>query len=235
MPTLAILAGGLATRLRPLTEKIPKSMIEVAGEPFVARQLRLLRREKVERVVICAGYLGEMIAEYVGDGSRFGLSIDFSYDGEGLLGTGGAIQKALPLLGQEFLVLYGDSYLDTSFAPIVARFRITGKLGLMTVFRNEGCWDTSNVDFADGVIRCYNKHASTLDMKYIDYGMGAFKAQAFQRVPNGAPFDLAELYNELVERNELAGYEVQERFYEIGSRRGIEELETYLRSIDPGA
>jgi len=147
MPPLALLAGGLATRLRPLTATIPKALVEVAGEPFIAHQLRLLRREGVSRVVMCTGYRGEQIAEYVGDGGRFGLTVEYSQDGDRLLGTGGALKKALPLLGAEFLVMYGDSYLDIPFAPVVAAFRASHAKGLMVVYRNEGRYDKSNVIF----------------------------------------------------------------------------------------
>lgn len=230
MPTLALLAGGLATRLRPLTEKIPKAMIEIANEPFIAHQLRLLRRQSVARVVICAGFLGERIAAYVGDGGRFGIAVEYSYDGPKLLGTGGALLKALPRLGDAFLVMNGDSYLDTPFASIVARFRSTGTLGLMTVFRNEGLWDRSNVEFEDGRIRRYDKVSSTATMRHIDYGLGMLSARAFEAKRQGEPFDLADLYGELLARGELAGYEVHERFYEIGSASGIAETNRYLRS-----
>lgn len=227
---VAILAGGLALRLRPLTEKIPKSLIEIAGEPFIAHQLRLLRRENITRVVMCVGFLGEMIADYVGDGSRFGLSVEYSSDGPDLLGTGGALRKALPLLGGEFLVLYGDSYLDTSYAPIVARFHAAGMLGLMTVFHNEGRWDASNVEFIDGIIRSYDKRAPVPRAQYIDYGLGVLKVSAFDLMPKSGPFDLAALHGQLVARGELAGYEARERFYEIGSGQGIADLNRYLRS-----
>ena len=150
MPALALLAGGLATRLRPHTLQVPKAMIEVAGEPFIARQLRLMHREGVSRVVLCVGYLGEQIEAFVKDGRQFGVAVDYCYDGPNLLGTGGALRKALPQLGPEFLVMYGDSWLDTRFVPIVAAFRKSGKPALMTVFRNNGQWDASNVWYEDG-------------------------------------------------------------------------------------
>jgi NDP-sugar pyrophosphorylase family protein len=110
MLPVAILAGGLATRLRPVTETIPKSLIDVNGEPFIAHQLRLLRSEGVERAVICTGYLGEAVREFAGDGRGFGIDLAYCEDGPKLRGTAGAIRNALPLLGDRFLVLYGDSY-----------------------------------------------------------------------------------------------------------------------------
>src|ERR1041384_6747470 len=157
MPPVGLLAGGLATRLRPLTETVPKAMLEVAGEPFIAHQLRLLRRENVSRVVICAGYLGGQIAAYVGDGSRFGLSVRYRFDGPRLLGTGGALRAALDELGTEFMVMYGDSWLDIPYAPVVEAFRASAQPALMTVFRNEGQWDASNVWYENGPIRLSSK------------------------------------------------------------------------------
>ena len=157
MPPLALLAGGLATRLRPHTLQVPKAMIEVAGEPFIAHQLRLMRRERVSRVVLCVGYLGEQIEAFVKDGKQFGVAVDYCYDGPTLLGTGGALRRALPHLGSEFLVMYGDSWLDNAFAPIVSVFRDSGKPALMTVFRNEGQWDVSNVQYKNGIIHRYDK------------------------------------------------------------------------------
>src|SRR6266576_473076 len=158
---VAILAGGLATRLWPVTEKIPKALLEVAGQPFLAHQLRLLQSAGIHKAVLCLGYRGEMIEQEFGNGSRLGVELSYSFDGPELLGTGGAIRKALPLLDQRFLVLYGDSYLPIDYAGPVRAFLGSGKPGLMTVFRNEGRWDTSNVVFADGVITNYDKKEQT--------------------------------------------------------------------------
>jgi NDP-sugar pyrophosphorylase family protein len=152
MPPLALLAGGLATRLLPLTEQVPKAMIEVAGEPFIAHQLRLVQREGISRVVLCVGYLWEQIREFVDDGRRFGVEVEYAVDGPKLLGTGGALRMALDKLGPEFMVMYGDSWLNTAFPPIVQAFRASRKPALMTVFRNDGRWDRSNVWFEDGEI-----------------------------------------------------------------------------------
>ena len=157
---VAILAGGLATRLRPITGKIPKSLVPVAGKPFLAHQLEMLHARGIRRAVLCIGYLGEMIQRDFGD-EAFGVKLDYSFDGEKLLGTGGAIKRALPLLGKDFFVLYGDSYLPIEFAPIAEAFHRSGKLGLMTVYRNEGKYDTSNVIFADGEIKIYEKKLNT--------------------------------------------------------------------------
>lgn len=225
---VGILAGGLATRLRPTTETLPKALIDINGEPFIAHQLRLLRRHGIERVVLCVGYRGEQIAAEVGDGERFGLQVTCSFDGPALLGTAGAIRRALPLLGAAFFVLYGDSYLECDYRLIQDAFERSGTLGLMTVYRNEGRWDTSNVEFGNGMIMSYDKNHRTPRMRHIDYGLGVFHREAFERVPEGTAADLATVYQDLMGREQLAALEVTQRFYEIGSWRGIEELRNHL-------
>src|SRR5580692_9392080 len=175
MLPVAILAGGLATRLRPLTETIPKSLVEINGEPFLWHQLRFLRRNGVERVVMCVSYLGEQVRDSAGDGREFGLHIDYSFDGDTLLGTAGALKRAEPLLGESFFILYGDSYLPICWAAVERAFHESGKAGLMTVYRNEGQWDTSNVEFVDGHILAYNKKLRTERMRHIDYGLGVLR------------------------------------------------------------
>ena len=225
---VAILAGGLATRLKPITEKIPKVLVPVAGRPFLAHQLELLRKEGITRAVLCLGYLGEMVQREFSDGSAHGVQLDYSSDGPVLLGTGGALQRALPKLGEKFFVLYGDSYLPTPFAPIAETFERSGKLGLMTVYRNEGKYDTSNVVFGDGEIKVYDKKLRLPEMQHIDYGLSLFRAKAFDRYPADKPFDLADVMRDLVAEKQLAGYEVSERFYEIGSHSGLEELNQLL-------
>ena len=225
---VAILAGGLAIRLLPQTATAPKALVDVNGEPFIGHQLRLLRANGVERVVICGGYLGEMIHAFVGNGGRFGLEVEFSFDGPRPLGTGGAVRKALPLLGEAFFVLYGDSYLTCDYRTVQAEFERRGKLGLMTVFRNDDRWDRSNVTFSDGTVLAYDKRNRTAAMHHIDYGLGVLRRAAFDRLADGEPSDLADLYRELVERGKLAGYEVDQRFFEIGSFVGLEEMRNYL-------
>jgi NDP-sugar pyrophosphorylase family protein len=229
---VAILAGGLATRLRPITEKIPKSLVPVAGKPFLAHQLKLLHARGIRRAVLCIGYLGEMIQRDFG-GEAFGVKLDYSFDGPKLLGTGGAIKRALPLLGEEFFVLYGDSYLPIDYAPIAEFFHRSGKLGLMTVYRNEGKYDTSNVVFRHGEIAVYDKKLKLPEMKHIDYGLSLFKSSVFDSYSADQIFDLAEVMGRLVREKQLAGYEVPERFYEMGSPAGLAELETLLQSKSP--
>jgi len=233
MLPVAILCGGLATRLRPLTEAVPKALIELNGEPFIAHQMRLLSSRGIERVVLCAGYRGEMICDYVGDGSRFGLRAEILFDGPTLLSTAGAIRRALPRLGKNFFVLYGDSYLPCDYSAIAQAFLQSGKRGLMTVFRNEGNFDASNVEFCDGRILRYDKKGATPAMRHIDYGLGVFHADVFAALPEGQPYDLASVYQNLLSVSELAAFDVPERFYEIGSLRGMEETAEYLRTVHP--
>ena len=228
IPPLALLTGGLALRLRPHTLKVPKAMIEVAGAPFIAHQLRLIRRERVPRDVLCVGYLGEQIEAFVKDGSQFGIAVDYCHDGANLLGTGGALRKALPLLGP-VLVMYGDSWLDTSFAPVVTAFRQSGKPALMTVFRNAGRWDTSNIWYENGVIRRYDKRERLPQMQHIDWGLSVVKAELLRERPADTAFDLADVLAELSGCGELAGYEIAARFYEIGSVEGWRETDALLR------
>jgi NDP-sugar pyrophosphorylase family protein len=227
---VAILAGGLATRLRPITEKIPKSLIPVAGKPFLAHQLELLRSRGIRRAVLCVGYLGEMIQREFGDGSAFDIKLDYTFDGPKLLGTGVALKRALPLLGMEFFVLYGDSYLPIEYRPVAEFFRRSGKLGCMTVYRNAGHYDTSNVVFRDGDVVVYDKKNRRPEMQHIDYGLSLFQATAFNAYPAGEPFDLADVMGRLVREKQLSGYEVRERFYEIGSLAGLTELEALIKA-----
>ena len=228
MLTVAILAGGLATRLRPVTESLPKSLLEVNGEPFAVHQLRLLQSKGIRRVVLCVGHLGEQVQRAIGDGSALGLQVDYSFDGPALLGTAGAIRKALPKLGGSFFVMYGDSYLPCDYAVIARNFESAGVLGMMTVFRNEGKWDTSNVEFEAGKILAYSKTNRIPRMRYIDYGLGVFRAEAFENLPVHKACDLAEVYKDLLQRKRLAAFEVHERFYEIGSPAGLRETAEFL-------
>ena len=225
--SVAILAGGMATRLRPITEKIPKSLVPVAGKPFLTHQLELLHARGIRHAVLCVGHLGEMIQRDYGN-EALGIKLDYSFDGAKLLGTGGAIKRALPMLGPEFFGLYGDSYLPIEYRPIAEFFHRSGKLGCMTVYRNEGKYDTSNVLFADGDIKVYDKKLKLPEMRHIDYGLSLFKAAAFEGYAADQAFDLAEVMGKLVREKQLAGYEVTERFYEIGSPSGLAELDQLL-------
>jgi len=232
MLPVAILAGGLAKRLHPITETIPKALVDVAGRPFVMRQLDLLKSQGVHRVVLCVGYLGEQIRSQVGDGSRLGMEITYSFDGSRLLGTGGALRRALSLLGGQFFVFYGDSYLPVDFGAVERAFVASGKPALMTVLKNEGRWDRSNVEFRDGALVKYDKRHPSAGMTYIDYGLSALTAGALEREETEEPVDLADLYQSMSERGLLAGYEVSERFYEIGSHAGLRDAIDYFRNLE---
>ena len=225
---VAILAGGLATRLRPITAKIPKALVPVAGKPFLARQLDLLHYQGIHEVVVCVGHLGEMVQAAIPDGTPWGMKLRYVFDGPQLLGTGGALRQALPCLGPAFFVLYGDSYLPTNYQAVAASFANTGKAGLMTVYFNEGRWDTSNIVYRNNQIITYDKRQRSPDMRYIDYGLGILTPRAFAGLEQAVPLDLAVVYQKLIVTGELDGYEVQERFYEIGSPTGLAELEILL-------
>ncbi len=227
---VAILAGGLATRLGELTVETPKSLLPVAGRPFVDQQLGLLRRRGLRRVVLCVGHLGEQIVDHVGDGGRFGLEVRYAFDGSRLLGTGGALRRAIDLLSPLCWVLYGDSYLDFDYAAVATAFFEREEPALMTVFRNRGRWDQSNADVRDGLVVCYDKRRPRPEMEYIDYGASLLQDAAIERVPPERPSDLSDLFYELAADGALAAHEVEERFYEVGSPEGIRDLERKLRT-----
>jgi NDP-sugar pyrophosphorylase family protein len=233
-PRLALLVGGLATRLRPMTNSTPKSLVEIVGEPFLAHQLRLIRASGIREVVLCCGFCGDQIEDFAGNGCEFDLSITYSHDGERPLGTGGALRAALPLLGRRFLVMYGDSWLTEPIKPIWRAFLKSGKPALMTVFRNDNRWGESNVDYSHGLVRRYDKDHPCAAMRYIDYGLEALDASVVGswRVP---AFDLADVWPELVPFSLLAGYETAGRFYEIGSFPGLRETEDALVATAPVA
>lgn len=258
MIPIIILCGGLATRLHPVTKYIPKSLIEISGIPFISYQLDLLKRNGVTDVILCVGKFGKQIEEYVGNGSKWGLNVRYSYDGDTLLGTGGAIKKALPMLMDVFMIMYGDSYLNIDFKLIAEGFEKEGKQGLMTVYRNENKWDKNNILFRNGQIVKYDKkdtcgvikkainmieedidclspnsvsglsHKSEkkIEMKHIDYGLSILRKDVFDKWEG--VFDLSGVFVDLIERGEMVGVEMFERFYEIGSVEGIMEFEKYV-------
>lgn len=224
---VAILAGGLATRLRPVTETIPKALVEVAGRPFAEHQIALLKRAGLTDIVFLVGHLGEMVREALGDGARLDVGLRYVFDGPVRRGTGGAIRGALPHLGQAFFVLYGDSYLECDYVAVERAFMTSGKSGLMTVCRNDDRWDRSNVLLEDDRIIRYDKVKQTPDMRHIDYGLGVFKAGAFSGRTDDA-FDMADVYGDLLAAGDLASFEVPTRFYEIGSPSGLAATREYL-------
>jgi len=228
MLTVAILAGGFATRIRPLTETIPKSMIEICGQPFVHWQMKQLAKAGVTEVVFCVAYKSEAIVDFVGDGSNYGVRVRYSHDGPNQLGTGGAIVKALPLLDKKFFVLYGDSYLPIDYSKIFRIYVDSNKPALMTVYANHGRFDASNVDFSGGELRRYQKGLNSTEMTHIDYGLNCFDESVFSRFSSTVTLDLGEVCSHLASQNLLAGYEVVERFYEIGSHQGIKDFTTFV-------
>ena len=223
-----ILAGGLATRLGQLTKDTPKALIEVAGKPFLWHQLQLLKKNGITSVVLLVGHLGEQIQDRFGNGLSTGVALEYSYDGPVLLGTAGAIRRALPQLSEQFFVLYGDSYLPCDYRAVGEAFLHGGCGGLMTVYRNEGLFDTSNVEFAGGRIIRYDKKDRTPAMHHIDYGLEVFHRDVFAGLPEGQPVDLAAVCQDLLRRDKLAAFEVHERFYEIGSSQGIADTAAFI-------
>ena len=220
---VAILAGGLATRLRPITEKIPKALVDVAGKPFIMHQLEYLKKQKLTQVVLCLGYLGEQVEVVVGNGSSIGLDVRYSSDGPTLLWTGGCLKKALPMLGEYFFVYYGDSYLPIDFRAVEHAFLACNKPGLMTVLKNDDQWDKSNVLFKNKVIIEYNKLTTRREMLHIDYGLSILSASVLSEQHDKIPLDLSDIFQKLSVQGLLAGHEVYERFYEVGSHKGLEE------------
>ena len=229
MLPIAVLLGGFATRLGELTKGKPKALIKIDGKPFIDFQLNLLKKNGYKKIVFCVSYKSKQIQDYIGDGSKFGLNIQYSFDGDTQLGTGGAIQNALGLLGEEFAVIYGDSYLPIKFAQVERFFKSSSALAVMVVYKNEDRFDVSNVKFKSKYQIEYCKSYQSSDMSYIDYGITYFRATAFEQNRLGTSYDLAELCQNLSKQNNIEGFEVYDRFYEIGSTNGIKEFSNYLR------
>jgi N-acetyl-alpha-D-muramate 1-phosphate uridylyltransferase len=234
---VVILAGGLGTRLKSVAPDTPKSLVPVAGKPFIDHQFELLRRNGLRRVLLCVGFRGEQIERHVGDGSAFGMEVQYSYEDPAmLLGTGGAMLNALALLEDRFFMLYGDSYLPTNYRAVVDAFQARGTPAMMCVFRNEGQWDKSNVRIAGDRVVFYSKAAGPGEADYIDYGLSAYRKSAIQGYHGVTlPVDLARIQEDLVRRNEMGSFVVEERFYEIGKPEGLAELDALLLKRSDGA
>jgi NDP-sugar pyrophosphorylase family protein len=228
-PPVCILAGGLGTRLGEQVREVPKPLIEVAGAPFLEHQLRLLAAHGIGRVVLCVGYLGELIEREIG-AERHGIAIAYSYDAPGLDGTLGAIRRARRLLGERFLVLYGDTYLRIDYRAVAESWRASGQPAVMTVLRNEGRWDASNAALRDGLVARYDKAHPTPDMQWIDYGLGGLSEEALAVAP-AEERELSGLYRLLAERGELMAFQAHERFHEIGSPDALAETDAFLREL----
>jgi len=225
MMQVVIPAGGLGRRLKPLTEEVPKSMIPIQGKPFLEHQLNLLRRCGISDIVLCVGYLGEKIRDYFGDGKKFGVNIKYSEETEKLLGTAGALKNAWDLLDDTFFVTYGDAYLILDYRGVMRYFKKFNKLGLMVVYKNFDRYDKSNVVVEGDLIKVYNKQRRAPDMVYIDFGVSVLRKKALDLIPKGKVIDLEEFYHELIRRKELLAFETPQRFYEIGSEKGLKEFE----------
>lgn len=230
MLPVVIVAGGLATRLHPITVEIPKSLIEIDGHPFIHHQLSLLQEKGITQVILCVGHLGETIEAYVGDGHQYGIDVRYSYDGELLLGTGGAVKRASRFLPEIFMILYGDSYLDINYKAVEEFFFQEGYPVLMTVYHNCNTLDTSNISMKDGKIIKYEKKSSDFDLEYIDYGLMVIQKRMINAFPSGESFDLSSLLSQAVKSDQVAAFEVHNRFYEIGSVQGIKETTKYIRN-----
>ncbi len=224
---VAVLVGGRATRLGELARDTPKALVPVAGRPFVFHQLRLLAAQGARRVVLCVGHLGEQIADEVGDGARFGLEVDYAFDGPEPVGTAAALRQASSLLGDRFLVTYGDAYLRADHGALQDAFRRSGLPGSMTVLRNDGRWVASNAVFRDGLVTAYDKHVPPPGARWVDYGLLAFEASVFSEHDAA---DLSDVCSALAARGALGGFLVHERFYEIGTPEGLAEADAFLRT-----
>jgi MurNAc alpha-1-phosphate uridylyltransferase len=228
---VAILAGGLATRLRPITVTIPKSMIMVHGKPFLEYQLEFLKQGGIEDIVLCVGHLKEHIESYFDDGSRFGVMIRYSKEEGPLLGTAGALRNAIDLLDDTFFVMYGDSYLFLDFKEIWRFFHQFEKSGLMVVYKNENKYDTSNVSAYGNLVEKYSKTEQTPDMVYIDYGVSLLHKKVLELIPGNEYFSLETVFSSLIANHELLAFPVKQRFYEIGSKEGLKEFQAYIAKI----
>jgi NDP-sugar pyrophosphorylase family protein len=233
LPTVCILAGGLGTRLGETVRDTPKPLLEVAGEPFLIHQLRLLSSHGAREAVLCVGYLGELIEQRIGP-EQFGISLRYSYDGPTPIGTLGAVRKAAPLLGDRFLVLYGDTYLRINYGDVSTAWIASGLPAVMTVLRNEGRWDTSNATFDGTLVTRYDKRGPDPSMHWIDYGLGGLSREAIDLVEDRTP-DLADLYHQLSLIDRLMGYQAFARFYEIGTPGSLAEANRFLATVRPDA
>jgi NDP-sugar pyrophosphorylase family protein len=229
---VAILAGGLATRLKPITDEIPKSMVMINGRPFLEYQLGFLERGGVEEIILCVGYLGEQIERYFGNGSNFGVTLKYSYENERLLGTAGALKNAERYLKDRFFVIYGDSFIFLDFTSVMSYFNSYDKLGLMTVYKNHDSYELSNVVVEGDIVKHYSKKNRTEGMVYVDYGASVLRKNALGFVPQGQFWTLEVLLAQLIGHRELLAYEVNERFYQIGSPEGLEEFKRYISPVE---
>jgi NDP-sugar pyrophosphorylase family protein len=227
-----ILAGGLGTRMLPLTADRPKALLPVAGRPFAEHQIELLAAHGVDDIVFSIAYRGDMIRDALGDGRRWDVRLRYVDEGDDRRGTGGAVRLFADsgIAAEEVAVLYGDTYLPIAYRPVWTAFADQGLPALMTVLENRDRWDVSNAWLsADGRVVYRKGSGQQYGMTHIDYGLSVLAtATVLDRIPGDTVVDLADVFAEMSDRGELAGYEVRERFYEIGSADGMDDLERLL-------
>jgi mannose-1-phosphate guanylyltransferase len=228
---VVILAGGLGTRMLPLTESTPKPMLPVAGRPFLQHQLELVSHHGLRRVLLLVGHLGEQIRDHFGDGQRFGCEIQYSFE-RTPLGTGGALKLAESQLENEFIVLNGDTYLDLSYAQLSHRFLAEGREALIaaycgragepqvpadTVARNLGVDSSGNV-------WAYRKK-EPVGLTHVDAGVIALRKSVLTRIPVGASCSLEErIYPQLIREGQMRAWITQEPFIDMGTSEGLQVL-----------
>ena len=228
---VVILAGGLGSRMRSHAPDLPKALIPISNRPFIEYQLDLLAAQGLKDVLICAGYLGGLIEDHVGNGRKWQVDVQYSHETpDRLLGTGGAVVNALPMLGETFFTLYGDSYLPTNYSAIIEAFNRSSDDSIMAVYRNEGQWDASNVSVENGMVSLYSKSAPADQVDHIDYGITGFHRCHIEAYKDATmPLDLATIQGDLAAQGCMRAFEAHERFYEIGKPEGLAELETYFK------
>jgi NDP-sugar pyrophosphorylase family protein len=218
---------------------VPKALLPVAGRPFLAWQLELLASGGVHEIVFAVGHRGRQIEDFVGNGSRWGLSVSYSYEQEGLLGTAGAVRLAVDrgMMQGSFFVLYGDSYLPVCYREVAKAFASSPHPAMMTVYPNHDRWEQSNAIYVDGMIKLYTKggHFGDPEFTHIDYGLSVLRPEvATDYIPVAQAHDLADTFHVLSVAGRLAGYVAPHRYYEIGSPSGRDALEMYLSSGGQG-
>jgi mannose-1-phosphate guanylyltransferase len=229
---IVILAGGLGTRLRPITERIPKPMVDAGGRPFLEHIVRHLANQNFQRLLLLIGHLGEQVRDYFEHGQRFRVQIEYESE-PAPLGTAGAVRNALSKLDEEFILLYGDSYLPIDHWEVVQAFQESPCPGLIVVYdnRNADTGVANNVALGrDGYVRRYEKGRAAADLHYVEAGVLCFRREVFANLPAGEPISLEdEIYPQLIAQNQLRGFVTQQRFFDIGTHGRLAEfVETRL-------
>ena len=229
---IIIIAGGLATRLGKLAINKPKSLIDINGEPFIIHQLRYLKNQGLKNIHLCLGYLADQIITILRHFNNLDLNITYSLDGDNQLGTGGALKNALDKCEDYFFVQYGDSYLPINYSKVHNFFVMNNKQrNILTIYKNKNMYDKSNVDYTENKIFKYDKNLNNSGMNFIDYGLSLLKKDEIMPILNRNVSDLSEVYKILINENKMIPYIVNQRFYEIGKPKGIEEMKKYLERI----